>query len=173
MLWQQTTRDDPRCAALADRHYSRQKIGSAQFAPPGRCLVLYAETETGSAVWVTSWPFAEWVKHAWAGAWVCSIFRNEGAALASELIRQAIAATRSYYGEPPALGLITFVKPSSVQSPNPGYCFKCAGFKLVGYAKDGKPCLQLRPESMPDACPPLRFRGVHPDGDTRQMALFA
>lgn len=155
MIWTLSHRADPRCCALADRHYSRQKIGSPQFVPPGRCMVLYAETETGRAVWVTSWPFAEYVKHAWAGAWVCSIFRNEGAGLASEMIVQAVAATRAFFGEPPALGMITFVKPSAVQSPNPGYCYKRAGFQTAGAAKDGKPCLQLLPGKMPPARPPI------------------
>lgn len=152
-MWQIAHRAHPRCVSLADRHYSRQKIGSPQFVPPGRCLVLYAETEYGEAVWVTSWPFAEYVKHAWAGAWVCSIFRNEGAALASDLILDAVAATRAYYGEPPEIGMITFVKPAAIRSTNPGFCFKRAGFRIAGSAKDGKPCLQMLPADMPDPCP--------------------
>lgn len=159
MRWQLADRADPRCVALADRHYSRQKIGTPQFVPPGRCLVLYADTETGEAVWVTSWPFAQYVKHAWAGAWVCSIFRNEGAALASDLILDAVAATRARYGRPPDLGLVTFVKPDAIRSTNPGYCFQQAGFRLAGHAKDGKPCLQLLPDDMPPAEPAVGSQG--------------
>lgn len=155
MIWHKSDRGDPRCCALADRHYSRQKIGSPQFVPPGRCLVLYADTETGEAVWATSWPFAEYVKHAWAGAWVCSIFRNEGAGLASDMILDAVAATRAYYGEPPDLGMITFIKPDAIRSSNPGYCFKRAGFRIAGAAKDGKPCLQMLPADMPPPVPAL------------------
>lgn len=160
MIWTLSHRADPRCCKLADRHYSRQKIGSPQFVPPGRCMVLYAETESGQAVWVTSWPFAEYVKHAWAGAWVCSIFRNERAGLASDMVREAVAATRAFFGEPPPLGMITFVKPAAVQSPNPGYCFKKSGFKTAGAAKDGKPCLQLLPQDMPAAEPPVGFQSA-------------
>ena len=159
MIWQVAHRADPRCVALADRHYSRQKVGSPQFVPPGRCLVLYTQTPTGEAVWVTSWPFAEYVKHAWAGAWVCSIFRNERAALSSDLITGAIAATRFHYGEPPALGCITFVKPDAVRSTNPGFCFRKAGFKRVGAAKDGKPCFQLLPDAMPNPAPAIGMSG--------------
>lgn len=155
MLWTISHRADPKAVALADRHYSRQKVGSPQFVPPGRCLVLYAETPTGRAAWVTSWPFAEYVKHAWAGAWVCSLFRNEGAALASDLINQAVAATRDYYGEPPALGMITFVLPKAVRSTNPGYCYQRAGWRRAGAAKDGKPCFQILPADMPDPKPAL------------------
>jgi len=153
MIWQVAHRADPRCVALADRHYSRQKIGTPQFVPPGRCLVLYAKTEIGEAVWVTSWPFAQYVKHAWAGAWVCSMFRNEGAGLSSEMITEAVAATRFYYGDPPALGMITFVLPMAIRSTNPGYCYQVAGWRRAGAAKDGKPCFQILPESMPDPMP--------------------
>lgn len=155
MLWEIANRADPRCVAIADRHYSRQKPGTPQFVPPGRCLVLFAETPTGRAVWVTSWPFAQYVKHAWAGAWVCSIFRNEGAALASSLINDALAATLFFYGNSPSLGMITFVKPSAIRSANPGYCFKKAGFRLAGAAKDGKPCLQILPSDMPQPRPAI------------------
>jgi hypothetical protein len=74
--WQYSHRADPLARAIADRHYNRQKIGSPQFVPPGRCIVLVA---TGSlpehgSFWVTSWPYAEYVRHAWPGAWVCSAF---------------------------------------------------------------------------------------------------
>lgn len=151
MIWELSHRADPRAVALADRHYSRQKPGTPQFVPPGRCLVLYAKTATGEAVWVTSWPFAQYVKHAWAGAWVCSIFRNEGAGLSSTMISEAVAATRAFFGAPPALGIITFVLPSAIRSTNPGACYKRAGWKRVGAAKDGKPCLQQLPDAMPFA----------------------
>src|SRR5215213_4045554 len=102
-------RADTRSRLIADRHYNRQKVGTRQFVPPGRCLVLYAKTPAGQAVWVTSWPFAQYVKHQWGGAWLCSAFRNEGAAAASTLITEAVAATRAFYGEPPPLGMVTFL----------------------------------------------------------------
>ena len=152
--WQLSHRADPRAAALADRHYSRQKIGSPQFVPPGRCLVLYASTDAGQAYWVTSWPFAEYVRHAWAGAWMCSAFRNEGAGLSSLLIREAVAATRYVYGDPPALGMVTFVDAAKVrQSERPGWCFRKAGFRPVGHTKGGLVALALSPDAMPLAAP--------------------
>ena len=73
MQWRLSHRADPLARDLADRHYNRQKIGSPQFVPPGRCVVLYMENPQGKAFWVTSWPFAEYVKHAWGGAWMCSL----------------------------------------------------------------------------------------------------
>lgn len=151
MRWQRSDRFDPKARELADRHYNRQKPGTDQFVPPGRCLVLFAATDTGKAFWVTSWPFAEYVRHAWPGAWVCSAFRNEGAGLASELIREAVSATRAYMGAPPPIGMVTFVDRSKVKGKRDfGYCYRKAGFIECGETKGGLLALQLLPEAMPE-----------------------
>ena len=153
--WDKSNRFDPRARALADRHYNRRKPGTPQFVPPGRCLVLYAETPTGKAFWVTSWPFPQYVKHAWAGAWVCSAFRNENAAPASELIRQAVRASRAWFGDPPAQGMITFidhrrVRPTMVRGESTwGYTYMKAGFKPCGKTKGGLLAFQLLPQDIP------------------------
>ena len=121
MMWEMSYRADPRARVLADRHYSRQTIGATGFVPPGRCLVLYAQRDGKAAYWVTSYPFAEYVRHAWAGAWMCSAFRNEGVGLSSDLIREAVAATRAHFGEPPPLGMVTFVdasRPATSETPD-------------------------------------------------------
>lgn len=141
---------------LADRHYNRQTPESDNFAPPGRCIVLYTETDTGKAFWITSFPFARYVKHKWKGAWVCSAFRNENAALSSMLITQAVAATRHFFGPPPALGMITFVDKEHVAPKRQlGWCYLKAKFKHVGYSEGGLVALQLLPKDMPSAQPPL------------------
>ena len=163
MIWQKSNRADPKAREIADRHYNRQKPGTPQFVPPGRCCVFYAETDTGKAIWVTSYPFKEYVKHQWAGAWVCSAFRNEQAGKASEMIIQAVAATRAYFGEPPELGMITFidskkVKPTIVHGkPTWGRTYELAGFKFVGKTKGGLLAFQLLPEDMP---PPERAKEI-------------
>jgi hypothetical protein len=46
---------------------------------------------------------------------VCSAFRNEGAGIASEMIREAVSATRAYFGDPPPLGMITFIDRKKVK----------------------------------------------------------
>lgn len=149
MTWQVSYRADPIARQLADRHYNRQSIGAANFVPPGRCVVLL--TQCHRALWVTSWPFAEYVKHAWAGAWVNSLFRNEGAGLSSELIRAAIAATRAEW-EPPSLGIVTFVDAGQIRKKrDPGRCYLRAGFRRVGYTGSGLVALQLLPHEMPPA----------------------
>ncbi len=46
--WRLSNRADRDCLPLADRHYNRQKIGSPQFVPPGRCCVLKAGDPVGA-----------------------------------------------------------------------------------------------------------------------------
>lgn len=155
MPWCISHRADPAAAQLADRHYSRQKPGAPQFVPPGRCAVFV--TDCGRGYWVTSWPFAEYVKHEWAGAWVCSAFRSEGAGRASNLILSAVAATRAAMGEPPALGMVTFIDRAKVRPvmvrgvPTWGRTWRLAGFRECGETKGGLMALRLSPEDMPSA----------------------
>lgn len=153
MRWHLSHKFDRRAVPLADRHYSRRKPGSPQFVQPARSLVLL--TEDASALWVTVYPFAEYVRHAWPTAWQCSMFRNEGEHLSSELIREAVAVTRWKYGDPPEQGMLTFVAADKIRSTNPGYCFRMAGFEPAGHAKDGKLALLLAPAGMPPPAEPL------------------
>lgn len=145
--WIRSNRAEPAVRVLADRHYNRQKPGSPQFAPPGRCLVL--RTTAFDAFWVSSWP--HFVRHAWPGAWVCSAFRNEGATLSSDLIREAVACTLAEWGKPPESGMITFVAPDQIRRKrDPGRCFRRAGFKEIGLTKVwARIVLQLPPDAMP------------------------
>lgn len=157
MNWYRTWRSDPYAREIADRHYNRQSPGSREFVPPGRCLVLV--TRPYDALWITSWPYAEYVKHAWGGAWVNSAFRHEGGRLASELIREAVAATRAHYASTPALGMISFVDPLKVRrSREPGRVFRLAGFRLVGQTKGGLLAYQILPSEMPPPRPASEFQ---------------
>ncbi len=166
MIWQTSHRADRRALELADRHYNRQKVGTPQFVPPGRCTVLFAQTDSGKAFWVTSWPFAEYVRHDWAGAWVCSAFRNEGAAKSSDLIRDALAATRFVYGDPPELGLISFiderkVRPTKVRGQDVyGWTWLKAGARVAGRTKGGLLAVQFTPDVIP---PPSMAIGFQAD----------
>ena len=161
MRWIHSHRADADVVPLADRHYNRQKIGSPQFVPPGRCLVL--KTAGLDAFWVTSWPLAEYVRHAWAGAWVCSAFRNEGDHLSSELIREAVACTIHKYGTAPNLGMVTFVNTKKTRKKrDPGRCFLRAGFKNCGVTKGGLIALQLLPEDMPNPERPMDANNREP-----------
>lgn len=156
---------------MADRHYNRQKIGAPQFVPSGRCVVLQIPHD---ALWVTSWPM--FTRHAWPGAWINSLFRNErpDVHLSSSLITEAIAATRFYWTPPPE-GLITFIDEGKTRKKrDPGRCYLRAGFHRSGT----QPCcadkpertivhgllaLHMAPEDMPAAKIPL--------GQTERLAL--
>ena len=148
--WHLSDRFDPRALPLADRHYNRRQIGAPQFVPPGRCLVLL--TADAGALWVTSWPFAEYVRHAWAGAWVNSCFRRESGPLASELIAAAVAATRAVWPTP-ELGVVSFIDPRKTRHKrDPGRCYRKAGWQHVGYTRKEKLWVyQQRPGAMPAA----------------------
>jgi len=143
--WRLSWRADPVAAALADRHYNRQAPGAAQFVPPGACLVLRSADR--SAVWVTSWPLAAYVQHEWAGAWVNSLFRNEGSHLSSDLIRHAVAHTRAHWPGVPALGIVSFVDPEKTRDKEvPGWCYRRAGWSHVGFTKGGLYAFQQVPD---------------------------
>lgn len=153
MIWTLSHRADEAARMVADRHYSRQKPGTKQFVPPGRCLVLKAP----GAYWVTSWPFGEYVKHRWPGAWICSAFRREIdlGLKASEMILQAVACTVWKWPEIPTLGMVTFVDPAKVRRKRDlGRCFLRAGFVNDGETKGGLVALRMKREDMPSgACP--------------------
>src|SRR4051794_38203099 len=150
MRWRLSHRADPSALALADRHYNRQKPGTPQFVPPGRCVVLL--TEACDALWISSWPFPEYVKHAWAGAWINSCFRNESPHLSSELILEAISATRDVWPDVPDLGMVTFVDAEKTRRKrDPGRCYRRAGFHHVGFTAGGLYTFQLPPGEMPEA----------------------
>jgi hypothetical protein len=156
--WRLSDRFDPAVVPIADRHYNRRAIGSPQFAPPGRCVVL--KTEAADAFWITSWPFGEYVRHAWPGAWICSAFRNESPYLASSLILEAVAITRRLW-EPPDLAypLVTFVNTQKVRHKrDPGRCFLRAGFVRIGWTKGGLLALGMALDAMPTPAEPVGWQ---------------
>lgn len=160
MRWVESHRAERSARLIADRHYNRQKPGTKQFVPPGRCLVF--RTPDCSALWVTSWPFARYVKHDWPGAWICSAFRRESwsADLASDLIREAVAATLAEWPEPPTQGMVSFIDPRKVKPVMRrgrlvyGLTWIKAGFRLLDVkTKGGLLVVQMEPADMPQPVP--------------------
>lgn len=64
----------------------------------------------------------------------CSIFRNEGVHLSSELILEAEELAWVRW---PGERLFTYINPGAIQSRNPGYCFKVAGWTVCGETRRG------------------------------------
>lgn len=60
------------------------------------------------------------------------LFRNLGPERSSDLIRSAVQRTYAEwalrYGGLPSVPLRTEIDPRRTKSPNPGYCYKMAGF---------------------------------------------
>jgi hypothetical protein len=129
--WHVVKRQDKRARELADKHYSRQTVGAAEFMSSGKTLVML--TDDSRAVWGA----IENLDPAGNLRWRVSIFRNEGAGLSSDLIREATARTFSYwkthYSGLPAVPLQTEVDPKKTRHKrDPGRCFIRAGWKVIG-----------------------------------------
>ena len=130
----------PAGARLADGHYSRRTIGSPQFMPPGQTLVLLTPDCLAVFGWWRPHPDSGIVAMNKLDGWTCTIFRNTGPVLSSELILAAEAELMGRYECGPS-GLLTYVWDSKVQSRNPGYCFKRSGWKAIGRSADGRKTL--------------------------------
>jgi hypothetical protein len=135
------TKFDRRACALADRHYSRRKIGSPQFMPPGQTIVLL--TDCGLAVW--GW----WRPDPASGlkamnkldGWTCTIFRNESRHLSSFLVTQAEKMLAQFASDIGPDGMLTYVWDKKIRSSNPGFCFKVAGWRAIGRSADKRKTL--------------------------------
>lgn len=142
---------NPTAAALYDRHYSRSPAarGDPRVAGPGEKLVLLTPCARALLVWRA---FRSKDPTAAAGDINCAIFRNEGAGLASSLIRSAMALAWDRWG---VRRLYTYVNPRRVRSTNPGYCFLRAGWRRCGVTKTRRlQILEARPEWFAEAATP-------------------
>lgn len=134
-----TTHFDQECRQLADRHYSRRTVGAKQFAYSGRKLVL--RDALGEVLFVWMYPDAAMRMDGQTG-YNCAIFRNESTRLASEIILEAERWAIEKWGSGRGY---TYVDPRKIQSRNPGYCFKRAGWEQVGFSKGGQVLLVKDP----------------------------
>ena len=155
-LWVETHKGDKRCRELADRHYTRQSPGHPMFCRPGYNQVLYHEDAKGAAVWV-------WWRPKWEDprpgtsrkdgllAIENTLFRNESAALSSDLIREAVDLVWSWNRLPPEFpdGLITGIGAEQTEKHRgnghkPGHCFRMAGWVEFNKKNMGKADVWLR-----------------------------
>lgn len=133
--WNRISDADSRAIALYERHYSflnrhnfksRPKHSRAGIGGAGsKCALL---TTSGDALFVWRYflphklidPFGKFTGP------FCTVFRNEGTYHSSSMI---LEAEEWAWWKWPGETLHTFIDPTSVASPNPGYCFKKAGWK--------------------------------------------
>jgi hypothetical protein len=142
--WEIVRKFDERAVWLADRHYNRRKRGSNQFMPPGETLVLVTGDSLALFGWWRPAPSSGIPSMNGLDGWTCTIFRNEGPKLSSSLVLAAETILAAYKQCGPD-GMLTYVWDNRVQSANPGYCFKCAGWRAVGRSADNRKTLLQKP----------------------------
>ena len=127
-LWSLVSQCDPRLCRMFHDHYSCKNRRSRRVsAGPGRvnCLMHGMNSFGAAAIWV--WAFQK--LGPLAGYAYCMAFRRVGGAQASALV---LAAEEWVPAELRPITMVTFVDDSKVRSANPGFCFKAAGWRLVG-----------------------------------------
>jgi len=127
--WEEFRDGHTAAIALYARHYSARPLeGRELICGPGEKLVLLTPQRDALFAW------RKFIDDAGQTGINCAVFRNEGPHLSSNLILEAMAiAWRRWPGE----RLYTYVDPESIQSPNPGYCFLCAGWRRAGETQAG------------------------------------
>lgn len=139
MFWKLVERADYRARCLADRHYSRRKIGAREFCPPGNNIVLLGLND--DALWVSHRPDPNanlaMKRQDGFDYYDNPYFRNESVNRASDMIREALAITRYLWQDyQPPDGFHSFVderkvKPIRVHGKEVyGWVFLKAGFDL-------------------------------------------
>lgn len=137
--WWLTKDGDRACLALYEKHYSAHRYADGRvrklFCGPGEKIVL--RTVDGAAFFVWR-KFVDDCIDQRTGARQsginCAAFRNEGTYQSSDLIRQADAIADCVW---PDCRHYTYVNAKRVQSANPGFCFKRAGWQRCGVTKGG------------------------------------
>lgn len=137
-MWTEVKDGNPVCLDLFRRHYSyNRKRNQLNFWPipsdllfvgPGEKLVLM--TQCGRALFC--WRKERYRLDGQTGV-NCAVFRNEGAGLASDLIKAADCIAWNRW---PGERHYTYVDPSKVRHKrDPGRCFLRAGWRPCGISK--------------------------------------
>jgi len=137
-LWTVSHKGNAQARGMYLRHYSARKrpahADRLQFVGPGESLVLLRD----DAVFV----WRKFIDDCPLGGGInCAVFRNEGKERSSDLIKEADGyAFRKWPLEPRHY---TYVDAAEIKSPNPGFCFICAGWTRCGVTAGGLVVLEL------------------------------
>ncbi|MEN8615412.1 hypothetical protein ABFB09_09130 [Dehalogenimonas sp. THU2] len=123
---------DARVIALHKRHYSRREYKDGRdhkrIVGPGARMVLLSQDCRELFIW------RKFIDASGQQGLNCSIFRNEGNRLSSEVILEAEELARQRW---PTERFYTYVNSKRIKSSNAGCCFKKAGWKVCGTTKGG------------------------------------
>ena len=136
--WLSVRRNDPRAFGLWRRHYSAEKnwrwraVGDTNILGPGECQVLLSQC--GRALF--AWQLNTAERFDGQKGVCCTVFRNEGAGLSSDMIREADELARQRW--PEQFRHFTYVNAAKVRPKrDPGRCFLRAGWRRCGASKEG------------------------------------
>ena len=130
--WIKVTELDPRLRRLFGGHYSATKLNPIRVSAGGgrsACLLHRPTALDAAALWV--WSFQRF-GHL-AGLAYCMAFRRVAGERASDL---ALAAEDFIPPDLLPIRAVTFVNTTKIRSVNPGCCFRAAGWRIVGRAKN-------------------------------------
>lgn len=142
-VWLRTTKFDPAVVGMYLRHYSASKnVGDGYHERASRYRhgvggsgeSVTLRSVDGRAVWI--WRHDKVPRLDRQDGVNCTIFRNEGDWLSSDLVREADRIAWEHW--PTERRHFTYVGDSDIRSTNPGYCFKMAGWRHAGRNKDGR-----------------------------------
>lgn len=133
--WYAIKDGDARAFALMKNHYSFRAYSDGRrndpsnhnrflFVGPGEKIVLMTSDSKALFVW------RKFIDKSGQLGVNCAVFHNEGPYLSSELILEAEQIAWQRW---PGQRLYTYVNNKKVISSNPGYCYKMAGWRFVGY----------------------------------------
>jgi hypothetical protein len=135
MNWHQRKDGDPHAYALKARHYShtertRGNRHRYRIVGPSQYLLLVTADYNALFLWT-----APKIRRDGQNGLNCAVFRNESDILSSKLILEAEVLAYERWGP---VRMFTYVDPTAVRSSNPGYCFKCAGWRRCGFSERHK-----------------------------------
>ena len=136
--WYEVAETNKTARALANRHYSRVTPGHPLFVGPGEDrMILLSSDDMALFVWRKTR-----FRHDGQDGIECSIFRNEGDELSSDLIREACILAWERW---PGTRLFSYVNGKKIRSTNPGHCFMMAGWRKEGKSGKGLTILGILP----------------------------
>ena len=130
-IWTEVHDGNDTARALFNHHYSRRRYRDGRknllFVGPGEKFVLLTTDARALFVW------RKFISDDHQQGVNCAIFRNEGYARSSDLIRAA--DEMAWRRWPSEKRHYTYVNPRKIRSTNPGFCFIRAGWRKCGLTK--------------------------------------